>query len=126
LGAQDWTSAASGTAGLTGGCDTLISIERRRGTADAVMKVTGRDVDEQELALSFKDGVWTILGEAAEHFASETRKAIHGLLSVRPKMTPKQVAEELAIKHETAKKTLQRMLRDGVVRNVGGRYEVRS
>ena len=38
---------------------------RKRGQADAVMKITGRDIDEQELAMSFKGGLWTILGNAA-------------------------------------------------------------
>ena len=45
--AEDFTAQVSGTAGLTGAADGIITLSRKRGEADAVMKVTGRDIEEQ-------------------------------------------------------------------------------
>lgn len=122
--AADWASEASGSAGLTGGCDTLLSLSRKRGSADAVMKITGRDVEDQELALAFKDGRWTILGGAVEVLMSQTRQTLHSALAFhgRP-MKPAQLAEETGLSRDLVKKTLQRMLRDGTVKaDTSGAY----
>jgi hypothetical protein len=66
-GAEDWMHTISGTQGLTGAADTLIVLRRSRGKADAKLLVTGRDVEDTELALSFTAGAWTVLdGPASE------------------------------------------------------------
>ena len=121
----DWLNEISGSQGIAGGADTIITIRRDRGAADAVLHVTGRDVEEQELALKFdKDSCrWTIVGDAAEHRMSETRRAIFDLLERQGAMSPKEVADELGIKRDLAKQTLGRMFKDGTVRSCGrGRY----
>jgi RecA-family ATPase len=122
--ADDWTAQVSGTAGLTGACDTIIAIARRRGEADAVMRVTGRDLDEQELALSFKDGQWTILGDAAEYQIGRTRNTIHAcLVRTGRAMAPKEIAEITGLNREAVKKALQRMRDDGSLKvDRDGRY----
>ena len=104
----DWVNDATGSSGLAGGVDTLLSIRRGRGSADAVLKVTGRDIiDEVELAMSFKDGVWTILGDALEILMGKTRQTIHSLLCFRKApMSPKEIAEETELPRETVKKAL--------------------
>ena len=95
--------------------------------ADAVLHVTGRDVEEQELALQFdkNTGRWNIIGDAEEHRQSETRRRVYGLLSVQGAMSPKDIAEELGLKRNAVKQILLRMLRDGAVKGAGGgRYAV--
>jgi hypothetical protein len=123
----DWLNEISGSQGIAGGADTIVIIRRDRAAADAVLHVSGRDVEEQELALRFdKDTCrWSIIGDAAEHRMSETRRRVFDLLQGQGPMTPKAVAEELGIKRELAKKTLQRMLKDGALKAVpGGSYAV--
>jgi hypothetical protein len=122
---SDWLNEMSGSNGLAGGADTIIVIKRERGAADAVLHVTGRDVEDQELALKFdRDSCrWNILGEAAEYRMSETRRRIFDLLERQGAMTPKEVAEELGIKRDLAKQTMKRMFGDGTLRSAGrGRY----
>jgi len=51
LGSTDPVDAISGTLGLTGAADGVLVLKRERGQHDAALFVTGRDVDEQELAL---------------------------------------------------------------------------
>ena len=70
--ALDWTAEASRHQRPDRrSADTVCTLMRKRGQADAVMKITGRDIDEQELAMSFKGGLWTILGNAAVNSASK-------------------------------------------------------
>jgi hypothetical protein len=123
----DWLNEISGSQGIAGGADTIIIIKRDRAAADAVLHVTGRDVEEQELALSFdKDtGRWTIIGDAAEHRQSEARQAIYGLLSAQGPMSPKEVADELDLPRNTMKSTMRRMRADGALKTVkAGKYAV--
>lgn len=50
----------SGSAGVAGAADTLITIERNsRSDTDATFTVTGRDIPMQEFICSFDNGIWT-------------------------------------------------------------------
>jgi hypothetical protein len=121
----DWMNEISGSQGIAGGADTIIIIKRDRAAADAVLHVSGRDVDEQELALKFdKDtGRWTILGDADEHRMTQTRGQIFTLLERQGPMTPKEVAEELGMKRDLVRQTIRRMLKDGTLKGTSeGRY----
>src|SRR5215211_4830280 len=48
----------SGTSGLTGVVDSLLLLQRRRGDSVGGLSVSGREVEDKELALSFTDGWW--------------------------------------------------------------------
>jgi AAA domain len=48
----------SGTAGLIGVVDSLMVLQRRRGDDVGILSVSGREVEDQTLALSFNDGWW--------------------------------------------------------------------
>jgi hypothetical protein len=52
-GAEDFLDTISGSQGLAGAADTVAVLRRSRGSAGAVLKITGRDVEEAELALNF-------------------------------------------------------------------------
>jgi hypothetical protein len=41
----------SGTQGVAGGADTVLILSRKRGEPDGLLQVTGRDVDDIELAV---------------------------------------------------------------------------
>ena len=74
----DFVETVQGTFGTAGAADTIVVVKRARGEADATLHITGRDVQEQELALRFAAdaGTWELLGLAAEHDLHETRKTI--------------------------------------------------
>jgi RecA-family ATPase len=118
----DWMNEISGSQGIAGGADTIIIIKRDRAAADAVLHVSGRDVEEQELALKFdkNTGRWTILGDAQEHRQSKARSQIHTLLERQGPMTPKEVAEELDQPRNTVKSAMRRMRTDGTLKGAGG------
>ena len=51
----DPLNTVSGTNGITGAADTTMVLDRKRGEKRAILKVTGRDLIERELALEFND-----------------------------------------------------------------------
>lgn len=56
----DFLESVSGTSGITGAADTIAVIARERHELDAVLAVTGRDVEEAQFAITFEQGRWTI------------------------------------------------------------------
>jgi predicted transcriptional regulator len=90
--------------------------------------VTGRDVEEQELALRFEPlaGAWTLLGDAAAYKLGETRRELLEAIRAHGTLTPKQAAEEVSVNYELVKKTLQRMAADGQLDAKEGRYSFRT
>lgn len=57
----------SGTSGILGAADTALVLTRdKRGDAETMLSITGRDVDEQELVCRFNKGTcrWEVLGDA--------------------------------------------------------------
>lgn len=77
---EDWVNGMTGSTGLSGSADTLLNLARPEGRRDvedrdeAVMKLTGRDVQEQDWALHRDGGWWTIEGNASE---LQERKTAH-------------------------------------------------
>lgn len=47
----DWLSRFSGSRGLTGGVDTLMFLDGKRGEPEAILRVTGRDIEGDDLPL---------------------------------------------------------------------------
>jgi hypothetical protein len=73
--ADDFVDSVSGTHGLAGAADTIIVLARRRQAADAVLKVTGRDVPEDEYALAIIDGMnWQASGGSLGAAAGRARE----------------------------------------------------
>lgn len=64
--ADDPLDAVSGSTGLTGAADAVLVLMRPRGQKDAVLHITGRDIEEKALALRFSpaEGAWLLVGEA--------------------------------------------------------------
>ena len=128
---EDWLEAITGSMGISGTADTIMVLERQRNSADGVFKVTGRDVEEQELALRFdkEQGRWSCMGEAAHFRGSEnSRKIIAALRKAGPKgMTPNEVAERSGVARGAVRTALHRMLDKGEAVNLGsGRYVLPS
>ena len=81
---DDFIDSISGTHGLAGAADTVITLARGRGKGDGVLRVTGRDVIEADYAVTFGQGVWSLDGDTlAEARANVTRRAETGALSER-------------------------------------------
>ncbi len=125
--ADDPLDSVSGTTGITGSADAVMILKRGRGQADGTLTLTGRDIEERELALKFhpQEGLWELMGEAAEYSLSQERQEILSILrNVGPK-TPAQLAK-ITDKKPGAIRFLLMKMRDtgGIRRNDKGEYEL--
>jgi hypothetical protein len=117
-GADDFLAEVSGTNGIAGAADATLVLKRPRGTADGVLHVTGRDVDEAEYALSFHgaSGTWKLLdGPAADHLTTDTRAAILRYLREHPESGPRAIAQATELGEPNVKATCRRMHSEGVL-----------
>ena len=95
--ADDPFDEVNATTGATACADGFISLKRGRGDSEATLYASGRDYKEEvNLALSFKDGMWKVLGDgqAAVYYAlsGERREIIDLLNGALNPMEPKNIA----------------------------------
>jgi hypothetical protein len=116
LGSTDPVEEISGSVGLTGACDGVLVLRRERGQCDASLFVTGRDVDEVELALTFNKEhcLWQLVGDAESYRLSKQRTEILDLFADDDmELSPKQIEAMTGLKPETVRQRVSRMARDG-------------
>ncbi|MEV0309354.1 AAA family ATPase [Nonomuraea fuscirosea] len=128
MGSDDFLEQVSGTNGLAGAADATLVLKRQRGTADGVLHVTGRDVEEAEYAMAFEPtaGVWRLLdGPPEDHTLGETRATIVRYVRANPNSTPKAIADGTGLSYENIRKTCPRMASDGqLCVDASSRYRV--
>jgi len=129
--ANDALELISGSFGLSGSVDGALILKRERGKADAVLAITGRDIEEKELALGFKFPIWELLGDAEEFRISKERQTILSILrESNTPMSPKEITQVFQTKHPKANyygvaKLLERMTKAGEIKcSEYGKYEV--
>lgn len=111
MAATDFVESVSGTSGLTGAADTIVVLDRARGQDDAMLKVTGRDVDEREFAMTMRGGCWHLMDRApVDPALSDRTVAILDLIASRPEGTrADDIADALGLDVGTARKYLGRL-----------------
>ncbi len=124
----DDLESISGSYGLTGSADTIWSLRRDRGRSDAVLFVTGRDVDTQELALKWQSdiGSWEVLGEAAEYrLSNERAEIVNAMRDLGNAATPKDL-HDLGVgkNYPTLKQLMWNMSKEGQLKSDGGKYSL--
>jgi hypothetical protein len=126
LDAEDPVDSVSGTLGLTGACDGVLVLRRERGQHNAALFITGRDVEERELALQFdpKYALWSIAGDAENFRMSRERADVLALFKKAGKeLTPTEAAPLLGKTVAATKLTFWRMAQDGQLLALGdGHY----
>ncbi len=126
--AADFLDEVSGTQGVAGAADTVLVLvlKRMRGRADAILHVTGRDVEETSLARSVAAdiGAWQLSAvPASEVVLGDTRMAVLAYIREHEGARPKQVSDDLKLDYELTKKTCKRMEEDQQLDTDGrGRY----
>jgi hypothetical protein len=124
---EDILDEVSGTTGVAGAADTILILHRRRGQHDAALHVTGRDIDEQELAITWDRETcrWSVLGEAEECHPSESARAIKVLTEKARPMKPTELAPLLEKNLGATKMLLWRASQNGLIKSDGkGSYLV--
>jgi hypothetical protein len=94
--------------------DSVLQLDRNAG--GATLDVCGRDVAEKKMALSFAEGRWSLLGEAADVSLSVERMKILDVLRDHDgEMFPRDIAQVLDAPANNIRRLLFSMARDGEV-----------
>jgi hypothetical protein len=118
-GSEDFLATVSGTHGLAGAADAVLVLERARARADGVLHITGRDVDETDLAMAFDPaaGAWRVLdGPAEDYQLRDGRAVVMRFLRANPGSRPKVIAEALRLDPAAVRQTCRRMTEAGQLR----------
>lgn len=120
---NDPLDAISGSVGLSGSVDSLMVLNRARHENAARLFVTGRLMHEQDIALSFNNGVWEYLGDGKLADASALQRKILDAITEgidSPSLIAKDIDESL----RTVKWNLRKMLDEGVIKQTTyGKYQ---
>lgn len=109
-----------GSTGKSAVVDTAWGLYRKRGERGATLRIAGRDVDEQELALEFDPltGCWQLLGDAREVASRSAQDEILGILQSLREADASLVAREAGLSRPTARKHLERLCETGHVQRM--------
>jgi len=121
---NDPLDAISGSVGLSGSVDSLMVLNRARHENAARLFVTGRLMHEQDIALSFNNGVWEYLGDGQLADANALERKILECISLGLN-TPALIAKEVDAKLGTVSKQLRRMLDKTLIKQSDyGKYQL--
>ena len=113
--AADIFDTVSGSTGLTGAADAIQVLDVGKGMADATLHVTGRDLEQQELALKFDQSTtsWKLLGKAENLAKTRERQEILDLLARNGAMHYTDIVSALKKNSNTIRGLLSKMVKDG-------------
>jgi hypothetical protein len=111
-----------GATAKAGVLDVAWGLYRKRGEKTATLKLTGRDIEERELAMRFErqTGCWECLGDAAEIIASEQEQAVLDALKKLGAPTIRELAEVTGQDRSNCFRRVQELIMKGKARQVDG------
>lgn len=125
---EDVIEEISGTLGISGAADGAIVLKRARGETGGTISITGRDVDERDMAVEFDPitCAWKCLGNAIQVGHSKVRAAIAVAFKNKPDAlwTPSELASIIGLDREVVKSEIYRLVGEDALRKVGPRYGI--
>lgn len=124
---EDFIEDVSGTLGLAGAADGVLVLRRSRGSEEAVLHMTGRDIDEKELALTFNQetAVWSTTGTHEERIRSKCKLAILEVFKKNPtgRYTSAEMAKAIDMDVKTTRTNLWRLVDvDKILENENSKF----
>jgi hypothetical protein len=124
MAGNDVVDDASGTMGLSGGCDNIGSLSRTEEKGGGLLRLVGRDIEmDDDLNLQWDDRLaqWNYQ-QHTEAAISPERRLIMTLLDESPGLLPKQIAERLRKPEHSIRRILGDMKKAGQVESMSGMY----
>lgn len=122
-GSDDALEEVSGTMGLTGVADGIVVLTRARNDNEAKIFTTGRDFQDEELAIRFDPETltWRSLGKAEEHMAGKLQTAVLAYLRslLGEKAFTPDIAAAVNEPPDNLRTVLHRLHQRGIIRRVG-------
>jgi RecA-family ATPase len=116
-GADDYVDQVLGSRGITGTADCVAILSKARFNANANLKLTGRDIEEQDLSLAFSEGKWQLIGKKDEVEIGTEKQRIISLIRDKGPMTPAQVAKELDKNNNTVRVQMRQLYEKGLLQD---------
>ena len=115
---EDAVDNILGSTALSGASDSLLILKRQsRMDSNAVLYVSGRDIPDQEHALSFESGIWTYSGNPLEiNLTAERRQIRDAIKNAGNPLGPTQIAQLTGKKVSAIANLLSRMVDAGELR----------
>lgn len=125
---EDVFAQVSGSTAITGAADTNIVLKRERSKNEAFLHITGRDLEDQEIAMKFDAGIWTALGEAQDFRISQVQQAVLDAIKIHGKpATPSQIAKLMGRKASSMTRLLSGMCEKSLLKwSIGGLYSLNN
>lgn len=129
---RDLMDSVSGSTGVTGSVDHILFLKRNRLEADGLLILISRDFEDRQFAMTFNDGLWTLVGSpdeaAGEGWRGDgTSNARHEILVALRKepMKPAELAALLGKNPNTTRVLLRNLAEAGMVsKRFDGKYSV--
>jgi len=114
---DDAVDSILGSTALSGAADSLLILKRKsRSDLDAVLFVSGRDIADQEHALSFDAGIWRYKGNPLElQLTTERREIREAIAQTGKPMTPTEIAKLTGRKLSATHSLLSKMVDAGEI-----------
>lgn len=116
--AGDVVDDVMGATSIAGVADAVLGLYRERGKKDAELKITGRDVDEQELAVRFDlvTGCWQLVGDAqGVRMESVQADIVNAVIEHGGRATARQIASFLGKRANNISRELQELVSKGAL-----------
>lgn len=127
--ADDIFNTLSGSTGLTGAADGVL-ILKKSGTTGGVLHTTGRDIEQQELALEFDTHnlTWRYIGDAAEIMNTEGQQLIYDAIkNASEPLSPSELITKTGLDANYVYVCLHRMVEAGDISKHGrGKYSCKD
>lgn len=126
-GSGNWLDTVMGTTGLAGAVDNLLFMRRENAQSDAVLYLTGKDIEmESEYAMNFDKttACWQLLGDAQEYALTKERQKVidcikNGIIHYT------DIAKALGKKSGAIRKMLSKMKDEGQIVSLSkGEYDL--
>ncbi len=108
-----------GSTGKVAVADTVLGLYKNPDGRGATLRITGRDIEDAQLAIEFDAPTcaWQLLGDAREVAATEAQEeVIAALEALGGKATAGELAKEVGLSRQTARRHLERLTATGRIR----------
>lgn len=120
---DDFLASVSGTYGITGSADTTMVIKRKRLEQYGSITVTGRDIAEVEVPVSFDEKLWRLAPRVLSESRFE-RSEVYEIIRQHGPIWPKAIGEIVGKSRQAAAYLVDQLVADGAVVRVAKGYAI--
>lgn len=107
-----------GSTGISATVETIMVLQRQKGTQDLNMLLTGKDIEEQELTFKWTAHGYQAAGVSVEAALGDTQRAVLSVIRQQPRCTQHFIAEEIKRDKSQVSKAVGRLIECGLVQRL--------